>query len=245
MAVDGFRSILFKLINAAYCLSMIYRNKFLWLWVPVIWLFMQALMEILLPAQTVLAIHAEGFIHELLQFGMLCAVFIIAVLLIKRLAGTGRRLESFWAGLMALGAFYVAIEEVSWGQSFFQWTTPAYWQEINNQSETNFHNTSRWLNQIPRYILMVGIAVGGFIIPLIQFLNSSLLPKIFTNLYTDYRFTVTATCLLIVALGHKLSKSFFDTKLFERASEVEEIFMYFFILLYALMLKDRFMKKTA
>jgi hypothetical protein len=216
--------------------------KIFWLWVPIFWLLGQIALEVFLPAETILKIHAEGSIHEILQFLMVLAACIIAIYTLVKLHNK-ELWRVGWLSLMAICCFYVAIEEISWGQSFFNWATPDYWQNINNQQETNLHNTSRWLNQIPRYGLMAGIAVGGFLIPFVKWAKPNLLPQKFNDVYPSAYFTISALCLLIVALGHKLSKTFLDMKLFERASEVEEIFIYFFVLLYAIMIKNNFLKR--
>lgn len=216
--------------------------KIYWLWLPILWLLGQFILEVALSSSLLLKIHAEGSVHEILQFAMVSAACLISLYTLVNLKPK-ETWKVFWLLLTALCCFYVAIEEVSYGQSFFNWSTPEYWQSINNQSETNLHNTSRWLNQIPRYCLMGGIAIGGFIIPFIKCAKPSLLPKKFRDIYPTCHLTVTALCLLIVALGHKLSKTFLDTKLFERSSEVEEIFIYFFVLLYTLYVKDQFLKK--
>jgi len=41
---------------------------------------------------------------------------------------------------LGLFFFLAALEEVSYGQSFFAWNTPEFFNQINNQRETNFHN---------------------------------------------------------------------------------------------------------
>lgn len=71
-----------------------------------------------------------------------------------------------WILLGALGAFYFAGEELSWGQQLWHWTTPEYWQGVNDQRETNLHNVSSWLDQKPRLLLQIGILIGGIIYPL-------------------------------------------------------------------------------
>ena len=52
----------------------------------------------------------------------------------------GFRLSAAVLGLAALGCFLIAMEEISWGQTFFGWNTPASIKEINLQNETNIHN---------------------------------------------------------------------------------------------------------
>lgn len=61
-----------------------------------------------------------------------------------------------WAAAVALGGLYFAGEECSWGQNYFGWATPARWQSVNDQQETNLHNTHGLFNQAPRDVLTAG-----------------------------------------------------------------------------------------
>jgi hypothetical protein len=56
---------------------------------------------------------------------------------------------------LALGALFVAGEEISWGQRLFGWSTPESLGAINHQDETNVHN----IHSVQRaftYMLLVG-----------------------------------------------------------------------------------------
>ncbi len=185
----------------------------LWLWIPVLWFIGQIVIEWTLPPLLILNIHAEGNIHELIQFGLLVVSFILCCTLLIKLSWKQNPWIFAWISLAALSCFYVAVEEVSWGQSFFNWHTPQEWQEINTQNETNLHNTSRLLNHIPRYVLMFSIAMGGLILPLISWFKPSLFPSKLNLIYPPNILSVTALCLLIVGLGNKLYKILMDEKL--------------------------------
>ena len=69
----------------------------------------------------------------------------------------------------------------SWGQHFLGWESSEFWQDINDQSETNLHNTSSWLDQKPRLILEIGVMVGGIVIPLLIKFKKGLLPARFNE----------------------------------------------------------------
>ena len=71
-----------------------------------------------------------------------------------------------WVALAALACLYIAGEEASWGQHQLGWVTPAGWNALNDQGETNLHNISSWFDQKPRLLLEVGVVVGGIVIPL-------------------------------------------------------------------------------
>jgi hypothetical protein len=71
-----------------------------------------------------------------------------------------------WVLLIVAGAIYFAGEEISWGQHFFGWGTPEGWARINEQAETNLHNTSALFNQLPRTLLTAAALLGGVAAPL-------------------------------------------------------------------------------
>jgi len=67
--------------------------------------------------------------------------------------------------IAALSCFYIAGEEMTWGQHFFHWNTPEYWAAVNRQEETNLHNTYAIFDKWPRAILELGVLIGGILIP--------------------------------------------------------------------------------
>jgi len=79
-----------------------------------------------------------------------------------------RRLTILWSVIFCLGCIYFLGEEISWGQHLGGWETPETWQEVNEQNETNSHNISGWLDQVPRTVLTIGIICGGVVYPLLR-----------------------------------------------------------------------------
>lgn len=71
-----------------------------------------------------------------------------------------------WVVLIVLGCLYIAGEELSWGQHLLHWRTPGWMEQVNDQGETNIHNISSWFDQKPRFLLELGILVGGVLRPL-------------------------------------------------------------------------------
>ena len=63
--------------------------------------------------------------------------------------------------LYCLGCVYFAGEEASWGQHWFGWETGDFFHSINDQQETNFHNTSIYLDRLPKAIVSLLIFIGG------------------------------------------------------------------------------------
>ena len=54
-----------------------------------------------------------------------------------------------------LALFYYLGEEISWGQHFFNWSSPEWFLKNNNQNETNLHNITNLLDQLPRSLVLV------------------------------------------------------------------------------------------
>ncbi len=210
-----------------------------WLWIPLIWMLLQFVVELTVPLDTRIIIHAENGPHELIQFLMLVFGFILTVRTLLQMDRNSSRWLYLWIGLAAVCCLFVAIEEMSWGQSVLRWHTPEFWREVNNQQETNLHNTSRWLNQIPRLGLQIGILVGGIIIPMLRRYKASLLPKRFEIIYPPSILIVTALLAAAVIAIDKGGRELFDYKFFARPSEVEELYLFYFVLLYLLVMKRR------
>jgi hypothetical protein len=100
------------------------------------------------------------------------------------LAAIGGLLATGWAwrrgdhrltllfALFTLGCIYFGGEEASWGQHWFGWATHDEWRALNNQAETNLHNSNALagslLDQLPRNLLAVAMLIGGAIVPLVR-----------------------------------------------------------------------------
>ncbi|HET7753995.1 MAG TPA: hypothetical protein VFK85_08790 [Anaeromyxobacteraceae bacterium] len=78
----------------------------------------------------------------------------------SRKLGLGSLTTAFYV-VYSLGMFFVGMEEIAWGQSFFHWQTPAQWSAINAQHETTLHNLSGMNDKLP--VLPIVFGVGGLI----------------------------------------------------------------------------------
>ncbi len=211
-----------------------------WLWIPVAIAVAQIGIELFVPAQYLGALHSEGGPHETLQAIFMAAAFIVAIAILVRIKAQNIWL-TLWVGIAALAAFYVTGEEISWGQHIFDWGTPDFWQQVNDQSETNLHNTSSWLDQKPRAVLLIGVIVGGLMMPLLARFKPSALPPQFSIIYPPAILTVTAICAVLVKVIDK-GQDAADIVLLYRASEVEELYLFYFVLLYLIILRRRVMQ---
>jgi hypothetical protein len=212
-------------------------SRIWWLWVPLLLLAAQFVLEAGVPPELMPAMHSEGGPHETLQFLILCGAFFIAArtALMPRLSGWLRA----WGVLAAACCFYVAGEEISWGQHVLGWTTPEFWSTVNDQQETNLHNTSSWFDQKPRLLLEIGVLTGGLIVPLLRRYKPSLLPQKFAAIYPPVYLIVIALIVLAIRIIDIFGEDLFQARIFHRASEVEEVYLFYFVLLYLYVLRRR------
>lgn len=103
----------------------------------------------------------NGIVELLTPVGLLPAIAIGIMLMLRMRQYLPTRSSRIWVGMVALGAFYMAGEEVSWGQWLFYWDTPATFSAINDQNETNLHNTSSLFDQKPRLLLELWVLAGA------------------------------------------------------------------------------------
>ncbi|GAB4360464.1 MAG: hypothetical protein Kow00114_14120 [Kiloniellaceae bacterium] len=175
---------------------------------------------------------------------LLAAVLALRILLMPEIRRD--RLARIWILLGQLGCLYIAGEEASWGQHYGNWLTPESWQAINDQGETNLHNTSSWLDQKPRTLLELGMIVGGIIIPLLALRWPGIRQGRFAL------FLPPLICLPAAVIGEVAKfwerlhgKLLPDWNLFYNASEVQELYIYLFILFYLIVFRNRVLARRA
>jgi hypothetical protein len=210
-----------------------------WLWIPLCWMAAQLIAEVLIPYDTLAVLHDENGPHELMQVGLLALGLVVAL---RTLYSMERKANYWLTALIALAAFcclYVGAEELSWGQTILKWNTPEYWAEINNQKETNIHNTSKWFNQKPRFLLEIGILFGGILLPLAKRFKPSWVPKRFEIIYPPTELWVIAAIAAVVKLIDKGGREVFGIDFFTRPSEVGEVYLFYFVALYLITMKNR------
>jgi hypothetical protein len=205
-----------------------------------------ALVTYLRPDLRLSVIEGESGVLENLQAFILLLALIASV----RLFVLARQVQdprlTAWSAVLALGCFYMLGEEISWGQQYFHWATDGWFARVNDQDETNLHNTSAWLDQKPRALLEVSIYVGGLLYPLwTAFSDRGRIARPWWLMPT----AAGLTCALLVMItimpewfhlfgfgqGHKPY----------RASEQQELFIYLFVLIYILSLLRRLQSRIA
>ena len=156
-----------------------------------------------------------------------------------------------------LALIYYLGEEISWGQHFFKWVSPEFFIINNNQAETNLHNMSNLLDQLPRTLVMIWC---GLISILFYFLKKNISLSYETRLIfipTDLLLKISVIFLIFflpdfivdklsLHPGHVLNGKdipeaiFYDiiSLNFLRLSEVHELIFCFYFLIYSIAFKQ-------
>lgn len=148
-----------------------------------------------------------------------------------------------WALCMMLTAVYFAGEELSWGQKIFSWDSPQFFQEYNDQQETNLHNISSWFDQKPRHLFELWVLIGALVLPAHRAVTGTRYAA------EDWRhwFWPTRVCVptAAFAIGIKIPeriKDLFELPAFPvevRYSEIQEFYFALFLLLYLASIRSR------
>jgi len=205
--------------------------SFLWLSIPLVAFIIQIILELSFSNELLSKLHSEWGAHETLQFLVIAAAFVVAVLCLTRFQWARNKFKAAWFGIAALACFYIAGEEISWGQHIFEWSTSEKWAALNDQGETNLHNMSSWLDQKPRLLLLFGVVVGGIILPFLKTPLYQKIPAVIRLLIPPKQFLLISLIVIVPHIFEKIMNSF-DISIFVRFSEVQELFMFYFVLLY-------------
>ena len=215
-------------------------SRFWWLWLPVAVVLALFAWPQAFPASYGAWVGGERGALELLHVLIPLASLVLAGRMLVLARVRRQPLLWTWLALAALGSLYIAGEEASWGQHYLGWETPEGWQGLNDQNETNLHNTSSWLDQKPRTVLELGVIVGGIAIPLAALRWPAIRRVRLAIILPPFLCLPSAVIAEAVRMSERaLSALAPGTTLFERASEVQELYFYLFILLYLIVLRRR------
>lgn len=211
-------------------------SKWLWLWLP-LGVAMLPYVARLIDTATDNYVYGEQGIIENYTFVILFIAILLGITSIGKMKAFKFPIFRLWLVLLVLGCVYYAGEEISWGQHWFGWGTPDTWLDVNDQGETNLHNTSALLDQVPRMLLTVAAVVGGIIVPLIVLFRNKTLDKDSFYYWLWPTYVNIPTCLLAigVSLHEKIYKLFDSTVpylLDIRAGESKEVLLAMFLFMY-------------
>ncbi|MGR8947560.1 MAG: hypothetical protein ACU84Q_05895 [Gammaproteobacteria bacterium] len=182
-----------------------------------------------------------GFIENLTVLVLVPAtlLFLHTAVRFWRCTRTG---VALWFALAALVCVGFGGEEASWGQHWFGWESPDYFEENNRQGETNFHNLDIQVGRTVKAILTLGIIIGGLILPLARKPAEAVASGSFIDAVLGTRSCVPAAFwVFFVRLIERL-KTWFDIEwmiLAVNLKELQELYIALFLFVYAWAMKKR------
>ena len=212
-----------------------------WLGLPVASLVTMSLLGQWAPGLYQDHVDGEQGVLEMAQAAAMAAATVVGTRLLLRPELRRRPALFAWAMLATACSAYVAGEELSWGQHLFDWSTPEGWRAINDQGETNLHNTSSWLDQKPRALLETGVIVGGIVLPLAALRLPTIRGGRFGIVVPPMLCLPSAVLAEATRLVERLGDGFgLDAgNLLIRPAEYQELYFYVFILFYLIVLAQR------
>lgn len=211
-----------------------------WLTVPLILAVVLIVIPKAAPDFTVAWLDGERGLIEISHVLIPLAGLAIAIRCLRLPALRGRLWLKVWIALAGIGCFYTAGEEASWGQHFLFWSTPEGWGALNDQNETNLHNISSWFDQKPRTLLEIGVIVGGIVLPIAKLFHAELRVGRFAIIVPPLLCMPTAVLAELTRLSERITDMLgTENPLFARASEVQELYFYLFVLFYLIILRRR------
>jgi hypothetical protein len=214
-----------------------------WLWLPVGFFVLRYAISVFTHKSNGLEswLIGELGLIENLTVAILVMSILVAIYVIRQYGKDFQMIPNLFLVAFCLGCIYFAGEEASWGQHWFSWETGEYFLAINDQQETNLHNTSVLLDRLPKAIVSLSIFIGGVIIPLY------LLRKALTNdcSKTMWWFSPTWISLptaLIVTIAtwpSKIERFTGSVFYFDGAQEMKELYIAYFFLLFIVSLVRR------
>ena len=210
--------------------------KWLWLWVPVVIALLPYVARIINRASDDIIFGELGIIENVTVIFLVIAI-VLAIKSFKLMHDFSFPFFRFWMVLLAVGCFYYAGEELSWGQHWIGWETPEVWQGVNDQGETNLHNTSPILDQLPRTLLTIAAVVGGILAPLFFMRRGRQLERDEFNYWLWPTYVNIPCCLLSVLVSmHEKAYKWFGTTVPDildiRAGETKECLLAIFLFMY-------------
>ncbi len=209
----------------------------------IIWLILPVLIAVMPYVARFITLESDKYMYtesgviENITFVSLLVAIIATILFLK--ASVNFRFLKIWMFIFLLGSIYYAGEEISWGQHYFGWATPESWTSVNDQQETNLHNTAAIFDQIPRTLLSIAALIGGVLIPLFRrFKNHSPNEGAFFDWLLPTYVCLPAALLSLLVSWHEKLYELLDMSipvvLDVRAGETKECLLALFMMMYAL-----------
>lgn len=150
-------------------------------------------------------VREDGFIENFTIVPLLIAV-VIGLRYLFKLARSRSGLFTLTMLLVVAFSFFVAGEEISWGQRVFHVESPEFFKENNAQQETNLHNlvvNGKKINKVVFSLLL--IALVAFYLLILPFLYKKS-PKVryfidYAGVPIPHKFQILAALILFALIG--------------------------------------------
>jgi hypothetical protein len=216
-----------------------YRNSYLTYYIPVLFFCFLIAADKYSPNFLPGLTRSEyGLVENLQAILLALSLYVVLTMLIRRGAMLPRYMK-YWLWLIFFGCTYILLEEISYGQHYFGYDTPDKILALNDQQETNLHNMSSWFDQKPRTLLEIGIIITGLLIPLIRRVRPLRISERLESLLPRKELFMVALLAIIPRMYERLMESLELNNFipFERTSEVQELYFYYFFLIYLLVFR--------
>lgn len=214
-----------------------------WLWLPIAFFVARYAISIFTPRNEgleSLMIGELGLVENLTVL-LLMGVILGSLYLIRRYRDVLHLTPRLFLFFFCLGGIYFAGEEASWGQHWFGWETGEYFAAINDQHETNLHNTSEYFDRIPKAIVSFAIFLGGIALPLYLRRKEKVIDcrESMWWLFPTWICLPTAVFAVTATWPSKIER-FTDWKFyFDGAQKMKELYIAYFFLLFIVSLGRR------
>ncbi|WP_345273128.1 hypothetical protein [Flaviramulus aquimarinus] len=175
----------------------------------------------------------ENSLVENLTFIAFFLSFLYSIKLVRKIkAKTHSKIYKLIIGFMAIVFFFIAMEEIAWGQQFFNFETPENFKKINAQDELTLHNINGLQGESEIFRLAFGLAglVGLFLNK-----NRVLSPIAFPFMLSSYLLVIISISVFDVYDDFYPVSSNISIGV-QRLSELIEMLIGFTALLYILLL---------
>tara|TARA_B100001250_G_scaffold386872_1_gene383770 strand:- start:42 stop:770 length:729 start_codon:yes stop_codon:yes gene_type:complete len=147
--------------------------------------------------------NENGIVENLQIFFLIIATLNLFIFLKKPTIYKTSNFFIIFIYIYFIGLLYFFFEEISWGQHLFNWESPAFFENLNQQKETNFHNISNIFNEVPRTMLAIWCSLSFIAIKKMQEYKNL---KLFV--FPEYNLRKISFIILIVIIPDLILKKF-------------------------------------
>lgn len=145
-----------------------------------------------------------------------------------------------WFILFTIALIYLGGEEASWGQHIFGWESSEYFKQNNQMYETNLHNLTPNMEQVPKILLHIAAVFGGLLWPLLIRVKNIQLDKTGFWYWLMPNKAVVTSCFLAIAVRlweryyawMQIKPEYAERDAFKELKEANETFLVLFMLIY-------------